>query len=106
MADWLRKLFDNNERDIQRYRTVVDQINALEPEIEKLSNAQLREKTDEFRAHVQGEWAQKMEALEREGIFESERKDRTRKALDDVLDPILPEVFAVVREAARRTLGQ
>src|SRR5690242_1573959 len=106
MVDWLRKLFDNNERDIHRYRAVVDQINALEPTYEKLSNAELRAKTDELRAHVQSEWAKNMEALERGGVMESERKDRTRKALDDVLDPILPDAFAVVREAARRTLGQ
>ncbi len=103
---FLRKFFDNNERDISRYRLTVDKINALEPQTEKLTNAQLRAKTDEFRAHVQSEWQKRMDVLERDGLLESERKDKTRKALDDVLDAILPEVFAVVREAARRTLGQ
>jgi preprotein translocase subunit SecA len=103
---FLRNFFDNNERDIKRYRLVVDQINALEPEIEKLTNAQLREKTDEFRARVEAEWQKNLEIVEREGVLESERKDKTRKALDDVLDVILPEAFAVVREAGKRTLGQ
>src|SRR5689334_7551472 len=104
--DWLRKFFDNNERDIQKYRKVVDEINALEPEIQKLSDAQLRAKTDEFRERVEREWSAKMEALDREGVPDSERKDRTKKALDEVLDALLPQAFAVVREAGRRTLGQ
>lgn len=106
MSDFLRRLFDSNERDIQRYRGIVDKINALEPEISKLTNAQLRAKTDEFRQYVQSNWSKKMEALERDGLLESERKDKTRKALDDVLDEILPQVFAVVREAGKRTIGQ
>ncbi|MGC8667555.1 MAG: preprotein translocase subunit SecA [Chthonomonadales bacterium] len=106
MVAILRKLFDSNERDIARYRMVVEKINALEPEIQRLTNTQLRDKTDEFRAYVQSEWAKKMAALERDGILESERRDKTRRALDEVLDAILPEAFAVVREAAKRTLGQ
>jgi preprotein translocase subunit SecA len=103
---FLRNLFDNNEKDIRKYRAVVDKINALEPEIQKLTNAQLRAKTDEFRAHVQSEWAKRVAALEAGGLLESERKDKTRKALDDVLDAILPQAFAVVREAGRRAIGQ
>src|SRR2546423_1433499 len=106
MSDFLRRLFDSNERDIQKYRLTVDKINALEPETQRLTNLQLRAKTDKLRAHVQSQWSAKMDALEKEGIDESERKDKTRKALDDVLDEILPEAFAVVREAARRTIGQ
>jgi preprotein translocase subunit SecA len=106
MSDFLRRLFDSNERDIAKYRLTVDKINALEPSVQKLSNAQLRAKTDELRSLVQSKWAARMEVLEKEGIDEAERKDKTRKALDDVLDEILPEAFAVVREAARRTIGQ
>ncbi|HXG23373.1 MAG TPA: hypothetical protein VNJ09_02365, partial [Chthonomonadales bacterium] len=106
MTEWLRRLFDNNEREVARYRTVVAKINALEPEFERLSNTQLRDKTDEFRAYVQSEWQKKLDELERDGVPESERRDKIRKALDEVLDSILPEAFAVVREAAKRTLGQ
>jgi preprotein translocase subunit SecA len=106
VTDWLRKLFDNNEREIARYRTVVAKINALEPEFEKLSNTQLRDKTEEFRAYVQSEWQRKLDEIERNGVLESERRDKVRKALDEVLDSILPEAFALVREAAKRTLGQ
>ncbi|HRN78317.1 MAG TPA: preprotein translocase subunit SecA [Candidatus Dependentiae bacterium] len=69
----------DNERKIQKLRPIVNQINALEPSISKLTDEQLGEKTNEFRKQLsQG------------------------KTLDD----ILPEAFACVREAAKRTLGQ
>jgi preprotein translocase subunit SecA len=106
MTAFLRRLFDSNERDIARYRVTVERVNALEPDIARLSNSQMRDRTDELRAHVQREWAAKLSAMERDGVLESERKDRTRKLLDDVLDEILPEAFALVREAAKRALGQ
>ncbi len=106
MTDFLRRLFDNNEREVAKYRAATGAINQLEPEFERLTNAQLREKTDELRARVQSEWAKSMEKLEREGLLESERKDKTRKALDDVLDQILPQAFALVRESSKRTLNQ
>ena len=106
VVDLLRRIVDSNERDIARYRLVVERVNALEPQVQALTNEQLRAKTDEFRELVQSQWAARMEQLERDGLLESERRDKTRKALDEVLDSILPEAFAVVREAARRTLGQ
>jgi len=106
MSAFLRRIFETNERDLARYRKVVERINALEPEIARLSNTQLRDKTDEFRAYVQTEWQRRLDAMERDGVPEFERRDRTRRYLDEVLDSILPEAFAVVREAAKRTLGQ
>jgi preprotein translocase subunit SecA len=74
---FLLNLFDSNERDIRRYRKVVEKINALEDSIAQLSNEQLRAKTDEF---------------------------RDRMAKGETLDDLLPEAFAVVREASKRTL--
>ena len=68
-----------NDRFVKRQLKTVQQINALEPEIEKLSDTELKGKTDEFRKRL------------KEG---------------ETLDDILPEAFAVVREAAKRTLGQ
>mgnify|MGYP004633043365 FL=1 len=75
-----RKLFGSaNDRYVKRQYKIVEQINSLEPTIAPLSDEQLRAKTDEFRARLkQGE----------------------------TLDDLLPEAFAVVREAAKRTLGQ
>lgn len=75
-----RKIFGSaNDRYIKKQYKVVERINALEPEISALTDEQLRAKTDEFKNRIkQGE----------------------------TLDELLPEAFAVVREAAKRTLGQ
>ena len=78
VREWLKKLLDPTEREVKRLWPVVHKINALEPEIQKLTNEQLRAKTDEFKKRLQ------------DGA---------------TLDDILPEAFAVVREAARRTLN-
>ena len=75
-----RKIFgSSNERRIRGYQPRVDAINALEKDLEKLSDEQLRARTEDFKKQVA------------EG-----------KTLDDILVP----AFATVREAAKRTLGQ
>mgnify|MGYP000205975811 FL=1 len=75
-----RKIFgSSNDRKIKAFRTKVDQINALEPEIQALSDEALRARTDEFRAQL-----------------------KNGASVDDLLVP----AFATVREAARRALGQ
>ncbi len=66
-----------NERLLKQYRRVVQQINALEPQFERLSDAELKAKTDEF---------------------------RERHAKGEALDELLQEAFATVREAGKRTL--
>ncbi len=78
-------LGDPNEREIAKLQPIVDQINALEPEWQKLTDQQLRAKTDEFRNY----------------LAKFQDPDEREKHLDD----ILPEAFATVREAARRTVG-
>ncbi|MDF2881324.1 MAG: secA [Clostridiaceae bacterium] len=77
------KIFDKvfgtySEREVKRILPIVDKIESLEPEISKLSDDQLRGKTDEF-------------------------KNRLNNG--ETLDDILPEAFAVVREASQRVLG-
>ena len=85
---------DPNKKDIQKYSRVVDEINALEPEFRKLTDAELTAKTAEFRAHI-------AEALK--GIEDAaERKQAERDALEE----LLPEAFAAAREAAMRAIGQ
>ena len=75
----LRKVFGSrNDRLIKQYAQTVKRINAFEPVIEALSDEQLRAKTDEF---------------------------RQRHANGESLDDLMPEAFAVVREAGRRELG-
>ena len=88
-----RLLGEGSEREIRRLEPIVQEINQLEPEMERLSAEALRAKTDEFRARI-------AEALD--GVAEEPRQ----AAAQEVLDDLLPEAFAVVREASRRTIGQ
>ncbi len=75
----LKKIFGSrNDRLIKQYAQTVKRINALEPQVQALSDEQLRARTDEF---------------------------RQRHANGESLDDLLPEAFAVVREAGKRELG-
>jgi preprotein translocase subunit SecA len=77
---------DPNKRELERLSRIVERINALEPEYEKLSMDALRAKTDEFRARLKA-------SLE------------AGNSLQEALDELLPEAFAAVREASKRTIG-
>ncbi len=88
----LTKIFGSrNERLLKQYYRSVARINALEPEIAALSDAQLRAKTDEFKRRL----AERLAAEPEEARADAERV---------VLEELLPEAFAVVREAGKRTL--
>ena len=80
MPTLIQRLFgSSNERKVKTLSARVAAINALEPRMLALSDADLRAKTEAFKARV---------------------------AAGETLDAILPEAFAVVREASKRTLGQ
>jgi preprotein translocase subunit SecA len=85
---------DPNKKEIEKTTEIVAQVNALEPDFEKLSDDELRAKTDEFRARL---------TKEIEGIDD---QNELRQVEQSVLDELLPEAFAAVREAAKRTIGQ
>ena len=74
----LRNIFNDNERELRRLGRIVGQINALEGDMKKLSDGELQAKTAEFKG---------------------------RLSRGETLDQLLPEAFAVVREASRRVLG-
>ncbi|MGH8662341.1 MAG: preprotein translocase subunit SecA [Burkholderiales bacterium] len=102
----LRKVFGSrNDRLLRQYGRQVRAINALEPQVQKLTDAELRAKTDEFRARVRERLAGFSggagDDVERAQRRASELKDARRNLLEE----LLPEAFAVVREAARRTLN-
>ena len=90
-----------NERLLKRLWPIVREINALEPEMMKLSDDELRERTAKFREHVE----QHLAGAELTGETLAEQKKSLRVALDEALDEILVEAFAVVREASRRSTG-
>jgi preprotein translocase subunit SecA len=77
--NFLTKLFGSNERVVEKLRPLVDQVNAFEETISALSDEALRMKTTEF---------------------------RERLSKGETLEDILPEAFAVVREGAKRSIGQ
>lgn len=79
MIGWLKRLIgDSNEKEIKRLSKTVDEIEALEPSMQSLSDGELRAKTDEF---------------------------KRRLTMGETLDDLLVEAFAVVREASVRVLG-
>jgi preprotein translocase subunit SecA len=88
-----------NERLLKRLWPIVGEINALEAEMKGLSDDQLRERTTKFREHVEKRIAE----AELAGGTPEEQKKALREVIDDALDEILVEAFAVVREASRRT---
>jgi preprotein translocase subunit SecA len=106
-----------NERDLKRIRPLVEEINVLEAQMRELSDQQLRAKTDEFRARLkerlqqaEAEIARLTEEMqnapdqEMRGEMEAVTKRRL-EARNEILDEILPEAFAVAREAGRRVLN-
>ncbi len=102
----LGKVFGTkNEREIKRLMPRVRAINALEPETQKLSDEQLRAKTDEFRKRI----ADRLSRIPDEPEADPDRLKQLEadrlQATNEVLDEILEEAFAVVREAGRRVLN-
>jgi len=90
-----------NERLLKRLWPIVSEINALEPEMERLSDDELLARTTKFREHIE----RHMAGVELSGGTPAEQKKAMREALDEALDEILVEAFAVVREASRRATG-
>jgi preprotein translocase subunit SecA len=95
-----------NERELKRLWPRVAKINAFEPEMRNLSDDQLRAKTEEFRKRIQDRLA----AVS--AVSEDDDPDRVKQiekasadVIEETLDEILEEAFAVVREAGRRVLN-
>jgi preprotein translocase subunit SecA len=93
-----------NERELKRLMPQQEAINALEPEMQELSDEQLRAKTDEFRKRIQDGLSRIGDESEADPDRLKELEDERTKVLDEALDKILVEAFAVVREAGRRVL--
>ncbi len=92
-----------HERDVKRMLPTVAEINALEPETSALSDEGLRAKTAEFRERLRP-LVEELTAAE--GELENEAEiTRLREVLREALDDLLPEAFAVCREAAKRSLN-
>ena len=136
MFKWFGSLVDSNEKEVKRLEQLVNKINALEPDFERLSDAELRARTSEFKTRISQSTAQLREEVEkaREDLQEArkceaeavnalqqeelsgecksleaalkKREDDLKAAERKALDELLPEAFAAVREAAKRTIHQ
>ncbi len=80
----LDKVFDGNKRELRSLQKIAEKVEAYKEEFARLSDSQLQAKTDEFKARL--------------SEVEDDKEDK-------MLDEILPEAFATVREASKRTLG-
>jgi preprotein translocase SecA subunit len=119
MLSWIKKVVGTkNEREIKRIRPLVERINALEPDYQQLSDDELRAKTEQFKRRIQEtSAAAQTELKEAEAALgaldeREEQKERIaqldkqlREVEGETLDQLLPEAFAAVREASRRTIG-
>ena len=88
----LKLLGDPNEKKVKKILGIIDHINSLEPEFEKLSDDELKAKTAEFK-----------QILANRQTSENPKADKILEK--EALDKILPEAFATVREAGKRVLN-
>jgi preprotein translocase subunit SecA len=93
-----------HERDVKAMRPIVAQINALEPEVSPLSDEALRAKTDEFRERLRPV-VQALDEVKKEVPRDENAITAAKADLQSALDDLLPEAFAVAREAGKRVLN-
>ncbi len=93
-----------HERDVKAMRPAVARINALEPEISALSDEGLRAKTDEFRERLRPV-VQALDEVKKEVPRDETAVKAAQADLQAALDDLLPEAFAVCREAGKRILN-
>ena len=123
MKGLLKRLIGSRHaREVKRLQPVVDEINDWCEKYQSLSEDELKGKTEEFRERLRAETAEITEAIEekreekrhsedarRRGVLTQEIAELDLDLLEEIeraLDDILPEVFAVVKEACRRLMGQ
>jgi preprotein translocase subunit SecA len=102
----LKMIFGSrNERLLKQYQRQVRAINALEPEITKLTDAELCGKTDAFRSRIRDRLAGIPGNVDGDAGKSSDLNRQRNAIRREVLEELLPEAFAVVREAGRRILN-
>src|SRR5258705_8101014 len=121
MLNLIKKIVGTkNDREIKRIRPYVDEVNGLEQDYQGLSDAELKARTDQFKARLADATASLKQELEEaraeSASAEPERREeiktqceeldkQVREKEAEVLEELLPEAFAAVREASRRTIG-
>ena len=127
MLKFLSRLGDTNEREVRALQPIAEQVNALEPEIQALSDAELAAQTDRFRARLRESIGDILTPIELRETDPDEdaavsaltgadaarladdlkrQRERELSEINAALNEILPEAFASVREAMFRALGK
>ena len=113
MLGFLNRFVDSNDRELKRIQPFVDEANALEPEIEALTDDEIRARFGALREEIR-EAAEPDEPsddelnhpeAERRRELAADRRKRENQRIQAALDDALPESFAMTREAMKRTLG-
>ena len=110
---FLSKFVDSNDRELRRIQPLIDEANELEPEITALSDAEIRDRFLQIRDEIRevatpGEPSEDELThpdLERRRELAKDRHKRELATIQEALDEVVPDVFAMGREAMRRTLG-
>ncbi len=113
MLGLLSRFVDSNDRELRRIQPLVDETSALEAEIQALSDEEIRARMDDIKAEIRqiavpGEPSDDElhhPDLERRREIAAARRKKETDRLQAALDDVLPEVFAMAREAMRRTLA-
>ena len=127
MFKFLSRLGDSNEREVRALQPLVERINALEPEIQALTDAELAGKTDALRARLRDRVGEILVPIELRATDPDEdaadsalagadaarladelkrQRERELARINEALEELLPEAFAAVREAMVRALGK
>ena len=110
---FLNRFVDSNDRELRRIQPLIDAASALEPEIEALSDAEIRARFDALREEIHavaepdepGDDELNHPERERRREAAKARRKRENERIAAALDEAVPEVFAMTREAMKRTLG-
>jgi len=106
MIKLLGSLFDSNEKQLKKYRPLIGAINAYEEGMQKLDDEELREQTAKLRKRLDVN-PENSRALRDPFLPQLTKEDIAKQRSEDVkkLENILPEAFASVREAAKRSVA-
>ncbi len=127
MFKFLSRLADSNEREVKGLQPIVDRINALEPDIQALSDAELAAHTEKLRARLRDDVGDILVPIELRALDPDDeaaesalaggdaarladdlkrQREAELKRINEALEGVLPEAFAAVREAMVRALGK
>jgi preprotein translocase subunit SecA len=103
----IKKVFGTkHERDLKKINPIVDEINEIYPTLEDVPREDFLKRTEEFKAEAKEVWEELQQEAEEFEWDNKERKEKLKEGINEYLDSILPEAFAMVKETCRRLKGK